>query len=246
MLGPLAIVAAVYVLVHVLPAGQEASESSLSPDTIAMATFDTMTRLAIAYVLAIACAVPLAISATMNRTTEAILLPIFDILESVPILALFPVVIMVFVNYFHSLDGAAVFILFMTMLWNIVFPLIGGLQIIPGDVIAAAKVFGVEGFAFVRRVLLPALVPQMVTGSILAMAQGWNIIIVAEVLHTYIPGGTSAQDLFGIGSILVDASANAQNGVFLEAVFALVVVIGLLNLLVWQRLLHISQRFRFE
>ena len=42
------------------------------------------------------------------------------------------------------------------------------------------------------------MVPYIVTGSLLAWAGGWNIIIVAEVLHTYIPGG--ARDLFGIGS----------------------------------------------
>ena len=47
------------------------------------------------------------------------------------------------------------------------------------------------------------------------MAQGWNLIIVAEVMHTYILHGTTSQDLFGLGSILVNASASGQNSVFL-------------------------------
>ncbi|HUO56442.1 MAG TPA: ABC transporter permease subunit, partial [Candidatus Paceibacterota bacterium] len=157
----------------------------------------------------------------------------------------FPVVVILFVNV-GFLNGAAIFILFVSMLWSLVFTLVGGLKIIPHDIIDAAHIFGVRGFSFVRRVIFPALVPQFVTGSILAVAQGWNIIIVAEVLRTYIPNGTSAQDLFGIGSILVDASANAQGTVFVESVFAIIIVIAFINFFVWQKLLHYAQRFRFE
>jgi NitT/TauT family transport system permease protein len=212
---------------------------------ILVAALETSARLAVAYVLAVIFAIPLAILATFNATAEAILLPVFDILESVPILALFPVIIMLFIN-FNFLNGAAVFILFLSMLWNIVFTLVGGLKIIPKDIVSAAQIFGIHGFAYFRRVLLPAIVPQLVTGSILAVAQGWNLIIVAEVLRTYIPGGTAAQDLFGVGSILVDAAANSQTMVFIEAVLVMVVIIGLFNFFVWQKLLHYAQKFRFE
>jgi ABC-type anion transport system duplicated permease subunit len=65
-------------------------------------------------------------------------------------------------------------------------------------------------------------------------------------LRTYIPGGTAAQDLFGVGSILVDAAAHSQTEVFIQAVLVMVVIIGLLNFFVWQKLLHFAQRFRFE
>ena len=173
------------------------------------------------------------------------LLPVFDVLESVPVLALFPVFIMIFVR-FNFLSGAAVFILFLAMLWNIVFTVVGGIKMIPKEIIAAARVFGLSGFALIRRVTIPAIVPQLVTGSILAMAQGWNLIIVAEVLRTYIPGGTSADDLFGVGSILVDSVAHAQTHVFVTCVFVMVVLIALLNFFVWQKLLHFAQRFRFD
>lgn len=245
ILGPLAVVAVVYFITVLYPALAAPSGAPITWTTIVAATMATMARLLIAYALALVCAVPLAILVTMNRTVEELLLPVFDILQSVPILALFPVVVILFVNV-GFLNGAAIFILFASMLWSLVFTLVGGLKIIPHDITDAAHIFGVRGFAYVRRVLLPALVPQFVTGSILAVAQGWNIIIVAEVLRTYIPGGTSAQDLFGIGSILVDASANAQNAVFVKAVFAIIVVIAFINFFVWQKLLHYAQRFRFE
>lgn len=246
LVGPLIILLLVFGLLRLFPflAAHEPGEA-VSYDTIIVATFATMARLAVAYVLAVAAAVPLALAVTSSRTVEAVLLPLFDVLESVPILALFPVIIMVFVQ-FNSLNGAAICIIFLTMVWNIVFTVVGGLKVIPQDILYAAEVFGVRGLSRLRRVILPSVVPQLVTGSILAVAQGWNIIIVAEVLHTYIPGGTSAQDLFGIGSMLVAASASGQSEVFLAAVVAMVIVIALLNFFVWQRLLHFSQRFRFE
>lgn len=245
ILGPLAIVALIYLIARFFPFIAAPSGQPISFQLILVAALETSTRLAIAYILAVVCAIPLAILATYNSTAEAILLPVFDILESVPILALFPVIIMLFIN-FNFLNGAAIFILFLSMLWNIVFTLVGGLKIIPKDIVSAAQIFGIKGFAYFRRVLLPAIVPQLVTGSILAVAQGWNLIIVAEVLRTYIPGGTAAQDLFGVGSILVDAAANSQTMMFIQAVLVMVVIIGLFNFFVWQKLLHYAQKFRFD
>ncbi len=245
ILGPLAVVLLMYLVFAFYPVLAAPAGAALPLSTIVLAALSTCARLAIAYVLAVAVAVPLAILVTENAALEAFFLPVFDILESVPILALFPVVIILFIQ-FNFLNGAAIFILFLSMLWNIVFTLVGGLKMIPKDIAYAARVFGVRGFSYVRRIILSAIVPQLVTGSILAVAQGWNLIIVAEVLHTYIPGGTSAQDLFGVGSTLVSAAANAQTPVFLAAVFVMVVVIALLNFFVWQKLLHYAQRFRFE
>lgn len=245
LLGPLVIVAAVYFLTILYPSFGAPAGSQISFAAVLEAALATCARLATAYALAVVCAVPLSVFVASNRRAEAILLPVFDILQSVPILALFPVIVILFVNV-GFLNGAAICILFLSMLWNIVFTLVGGLNLIPHDIIDAAHIFGIKGFSFFRRVQLPGIVPQLVTGSILAVAQGWNLTIVAEVLRTYIPGGTSAQDLFGIGSILVDASANAQTAVFVQAVLVMVVIIGLFNFFVWQKLLHYAQRFRFE
>jgi len=244
VLGPLFIVALVFLLVNVLPPAA-VPHASIPLSTILLATLHTFIRLAIAYVLAVAVAVPLALLATSSHTIEEFLLPVFDILESVPILALFPVFVVLFLQ-FGFLNGAAIFILFLTMLWDIVTTLVGGVKIIPKEIYQAAHAFGVRGTALFTQVTLPALVPQLVTGSIIAVAQGWNLIIVAEVLHTYIPGGTTEQDLFGIGAILVKAASAGDHGTFVMAVFVIVVLIAVLNLVLWQRLLHYSQRFRFD
>lgn len=242
--GPFVIIALIYAAYAIYPLVTPSS-GTVSMSTLLLAALATLGRLTVAYILAVICAVPLALLATKSKTLEAVLLPIFDVLESVPILAVFPVILILFIRV-DFLNGAAIFILFLNMLWNIVFALIGGLKVIPKDIGYAAQVFGVHGFAYVRRVILPAVFPPLVTGSILAVADGWNIIIVAEALHAYIPHGTAAQDLFGIGTILVSAAANAQNDIFLAAIVVMVSLIALLNFFVWQKLLHFAQRFRFE
>lgn len=245
LLGPLIVVGLMLIAVRYFQIHPANGSDIVSYKTLAIATLATMARLGIAYALALVVSIPLALIATANGITEAIFLPVFDILESIPILAFFPVLIIIFIN-FNFLNGAAIFILFLAMLWNIVFTLVGGLKIIPQDITFAAKVFNLKGFSYFNKVVLPAIFPQIVTGSILAVAQGWNIIIVAEVLHVYIPNGTASQDLFGIGSILVKAAGEGSMNIFIAAVIVMVLVIAFINFFVWQNLLKHAQRYRFE
>ncbi len=212
---------------------------------ILLGTGYTLIRLFCAYILALVCAIPLALISTSSPLAEKIFLPTFDILESIPILAFFPILILFFIHIGFA-NGAAIFILFISMLWNIVFTVAGGLKIIPQDITFAAQVFGIKKWNYFRQIVLPSIFPEMVTGSILAFAQGWNIIIVAEVIHTYMPFGTHANDLQGIGSILVDASATGQTSVFVVCLGIMIIVIGLFNYFIWQRLIHYAERFKFE
>ncbi len=205
----------------------------------------TFLRLLLAYVFAIVLSIPLSLLITRNQTLERILLPLFDILQSVPVLAFFPVIILIFVNS-HFLNGAAVFIFFLTMLWSIVFSIVGGLRVIPNDIKSAAHIFQIKNWVNLKKITIPAIVPYLITGSLLAWAQGWNIIIVAEVLHTYILNGSASQDLFGVGSILVHSSANGNQTDFFLAIAFMMIFIGIFNFFVWQRLLTYSEKFKFE
>lgn len=209
------------------------------------ATFATFFRLTLAYILALAAAIPLAMLITSTPKLERVFLPFFDILQSVPALAFFPVIVLVFIkaNFF---DGAAIFILFLSMLWNLVFSMVGGLKQIPADIESAASVFKSCGFKKLTNITLPAIFPYIITGSLLAWAQGWNVIIVAEVLHNYIPKGNTAYDLFGLGSLLVNASYHGNNSVFLVSILVIIIMIILLNFFVWQKLLHFAERYKFD
>ncbi len=243
--GPLLVVLILFIVVKFFSGSSFAIVEKFSLDDLVKALLATSLRLLIAYILALVVAVPLALFATSSRSAETIFLPVFDILESVPALAFFPILIVFFVRL-DFLNGAAIFILFLSMLWNIVFTLVGGLKIIPKDIKDAAQIFGIRGWNYFRKVLLPAIFPELVTGSILAVAQGWNITIIAEVLHVYIPGGNASHDLFGIGSILVQAASGGKTDLFIVALVLMVLMIALLNFFLWQKLLRYAERFKFE
>ena len=232
-------------LVHFVHPHNAFDISRVSFGDISRGTLNTFYRMALAFILSLAVSVPLALFMAGTPRRQRILLPIADILQSVPVLAFFPVVAAFFVAN-NAFELAAVFVIFIQMVWNIVFPVVGGLQTIPDDVKSAALVFNVRGARKLWYITLPALFPFIVTGSLLAWAQGWTIVIVAEVLHTYLPNGNTSQDLLGLGSLLVDSNAQGKNGVFLAALAAMILLVTLLNLAVWQPLLHFSQRFRFD
>jgi NitT/TauT family transport system permease protein len=213
--------------------------------TVLRATGATLLRIVTAYIFSVIIAVPLALWITKSERGEKIFLPVVDVLESIPILAFFPVIILIFIKG-NFLEGAAIFVLTISMLWTILFSLIGGIKLIPETINDVAKVFNIKGLFKLRTITIPAMLPELVTGSILAVAGGWNIIIVAEVLHTYISGGTTAQDLFGLGSLMVQSSAEGNTALFLIALVAMVLVIALTNIFVWQRLLRLSERYRFD
>lgn len=230
---------------HLISATTPFSLNEVSPLTLVSASINTLFRLSLAYILAIICSIPLALLITSTPKLEKVLLPIFDIVQSIPALAFFPIIVLLFLQ-FNFFEGAAIFILFMAMVWNLVFTMIGGLKTIPQDIKAAASVFGARGAKLTRFVTLPAVFPYLVTGSMLAWGQAWNIVIVAEVLHTYIPGSNSSTDLVGLGSLLANSTAQGKNSIFLASLAVMIILIGSLNFFIWQRLLRATERYKFD
>jgi len=202
-------------------------------------------RLFIAYIISLVFGVALALLAISSRKVESILLPVFDILESVPILVFFPVIILFCVSY-GFLNAAAVLIISLNMIWNIVFACIGGLRLIPEDIAAVGRVFRLSLWQRFWKITLPALFPYILTGSLLAWAEGWNMLIVAEVLKTYVSKSLAPSDLFGIGSVLVQASVDADTKMFFGAVIMIILTVVVINVFVWQPLLRTSEKYKFD
>lgn len=217
----------------------------ISPLLILDASSNTLLRLAIAYILSLMFSIPAALAITHSENLEKILLPIVDIIQSIPVLAFFPVIVLAFVK-FNLLDGAAIFILFISMTWSILFSMVGGIKTIPEDIHEAAKVFGAKGIKKTLYVILPSIFPSIITGSFLAWGAGWNISIVAEALHSFIPNGSRSQDLLGLGSLLVNAFYDSKNSVFLVSLTTMILIITFLNFFVWQKLLHLAERYKFD
>ncbi|MES2225812.1 MAG: ABC transporter permease subunit [Patescibacteria group bacterium] len=218
---------------------------SVTASTLLSALGASLMRLMVAYIFALIVGVALGMLAERGRRIESALLPIFDVLESMPVLAFFPVIIILFLRA-NLLEGAAIFIIFFSMVWNIAFSVVGGLKQTPADVRAIGKVFELTYWQRFWKILLPAIFPAILTGSILSFADGWNIVIVAEALKAYAPNAASAHDLFGIGSILVRSSTNGDTSTLIAAMTLLVIAVVLVNVAVWQPLLAYAERFKFE
>lgn len=232
-------------IIHSISPQTSVNLNEISPSTIILAAFNTLFRLTIAYIFSLLFSIPITLVITSSEKLEKVLLPVADIIQSIPVLAFFPVIILVFLK-FDFFDGAAIFILFTAMVWNIVFSMIGGIKTVPEDIQNASRVFGARGVKKLMHVTLPAIFPSIVTGSFLAWAQGWNISIVAEALHAFIPNGSTSQDLFGLGSLLVNSFSQSKNAVFFASLISMVLVITIFNFFVWQKLLHIAERFKFD
>lgn len=241
----IAVVTLIFLVLHFANPNNTFDINQISWVDIFMASINTLARLFVAYILSLIFSIPLALLITSTPKVEKILLPVFDIVQSIPVLAFFPIVV-VFFTVNHAFELAAIFILFISMLWNLVFTMVGGLKAIPEDVKSAAKIFKVNGIRKLLYITLPAIFPFITTGSLLAWGQGWSIVIVAEVLHTYIPHGTVSQDLLGLGSLMVDSFAQGKNSVFLAALATMILIISFLNFVVWQKLLHLTEHFRFD
>lgn len=211
---------------------------------LATASGYTLLRLLVSYLISLPIAILLAVLVTANQRAESVLLPAFDVLQSVPVLAFFPVAVLAFAQV-GLLEGAAILVLVLTMLFNIMFSLIVALHTIPEDVELAAHNYGATGWRYLWYILIPATFPALVTGSILAWGQAWNISIVAE----YINYGSIHHYLPGLGSTLDQAASSTGSGdttLFIVALLALVVLVIVLNRVVWQPLINLSERFKFE
>lgn len=225
-----------------IPSSQTVTQ--LSVGDLLVAAGYTLLRLTAAYFVSLFLAIALALIVTSHHVLEELLLPVLDVLQSVPVLAFFPIAIVAFARAGVP-EAGAIFVLVMDMMWSIVFNMVGAIHAIPQDVRYAADSFGARGWKFIPNVLLPATFPAIVTGSILAWGQAWNIIIVAE----FISFGTIRQVLPGLGSTLDQAAASAGEGdttLFIAALLVLVALVIILNKFIWHPLINLSERFKFD
>jgi NitT/TauT family transport system permease protein len=200
----------------------------------------TFIRLFVAYICALVATFVVMIVVTAHRKIEYFILPILDILQSVPVLAFFPLIIVAFANL-HLPELSAQIVLFVAMTWSVMFGALGGWHQIPQDIFDAAQIYGASGLSKFIKVIFPAIVPNLITGSILSFGAGWNVIIISE----YINYGNIQIRLPGLGSLL-SSSAGHDSGIFIAALVVLVLIITLLNRLVWHRLMDYSEKYKFE
>ena len=244
--------AAIYLAVPVAAAAYAASlGSSLGGfvDFLPLASVDvtfSFLRMVAAYALSLVFSLAYGYYAATHRGGERVMIPVLDILQSIPILGFFPFAIAIFAEAtpgsFFGPNFASVFLIFTSMAWNMVFGVYESLKTLPGDLKEAADTFGLRGYLLFRRVLFPATVNRLVYNSVLSWTAGWFFLVEAEIFSTT----SSNFTLPGIGSYLLISAQHGSLSEFLAGIVILVLVIALLDFFVWRPLGRWAERFRYD
>jgi len=218
----------------------------LSPSVLPAYAGYSLLRMMLAYVLSLAFTLIYGRIAATNRRAEVVMVPLLDILQSIPILSFLPAVTLALVAAFpHSnigLELASVILIFTSQAWNMTFSFYHSERTLPTDLQEVSTVTRLRPWRRFLVLELPSSMIGLIWNSMMSWAGGWFFLMASEQLTI---GGRSFQ-LPGLGSYL-QAAANAGNtGAILLGLAALVALIVLLDLLFWRPLVAWADKFKVE
>jgi NitT/TauT family transport system permease protein len=203
----------------------------------------TLLRVFIALVIALLWTIPVGFAVGSNPRVAAWLQPVVQVVASVPATALFPVLIAWLAVLYGGLNLAAILLMLLGTQWYLLFNIIAGAAAIPQDLKYTSSLLGVKGWERWRTLILPALFPFIVTGSITASGGAWNASIVAE----YVQFHGQTLSVVGIGSVIASATAAGNYLLLLAATLSMILTVVLINRLLWRRLYRLAAgRYNME
>jgi NitT/TauT family transport system permease protein len=209
-------------------------------------TFSTISRIIITLAISVLWGVSFGILAATNRIASLILTPIIDLLQSVPILGYFPMVIaFLFALGPWGIEISVIVLLFASMAWSIFFGVVGAIRGIPTNVTESARSFGLTGWRYIRHVILPAIVPAVVSGANLAWCDGWFFIIAAEYIQYQ--GTVITPPSGGLGYLLAQAAYEYKDMTLAITLLVFITfIVVYFNTLTWHRLMEKASTGTFK
>jgi NitT/TauT family transport system permease protein len=175
-----------------------------------------------------------------------ILIPILDILQSVPILGFLTFTVTFFMALFPGqvmgAELACIFVIFTSQAWNMAFSFYQSLTTLPTDLQEAARSFRLSPWQKFWRLDVPFAVPGLVWNTMLSMSGGWFFVVASEAVTV----GHTTFALPGIGSYVALALQQKDLRAIFYAIIAMLVVILLYDQLLFRPLVAWSGKFRFE
>ncbi|HEY6432492.1 MAG TPA: ABC transporter permease subunit [Acetobacteraceae bacterium] len=185
-------------------------------------------------------------AAAKSRRASVVLIPLLDILQSVPILGFLTFTVIFFMNLFPGrvlgLELAAIFAIFTSQAWNMAFSLYQSLRTVPGDLMEAAISFQLTPWQRFWRLEVPFAMPGLVWNTMLSMSGGWFFVVASEAISV----GNNNWKLPGIGSYVALALERRDIAAVGWAIATMLVVILLYDQLLFRPLVAWSAKFRFE
>ncbi|MBY0573333.1 MAG: ABC transporter permease subunit [Undibacterium sp.] len=219
---------------------------SLDPSYLPYYLLRTILRMFTALACALLFSFAFAAIAVKSATAEKFMVPLLDILQSVPILGFQAIAIAPFIALFSGdllgVECAAIFAIFTSQAWNMAFSLYQSMRNVPSELNEAARIFRLSGWQRFWRLELPFAMPGLLWNMMMSMSGGWFFLVAAEAISV------AGQDikLPGIGSYIAVA-IEAKNGLAITwAIFAMLAGIVLYDQLFFRPLLAWADKFRFE
>ncbi len=229
-------------------------ETYVGYTTLAFYTAASLLRIFVAYLIALAWTLGAGILIARNERASKLLIPVFDVVQSIPGTALFPILILLVVNPLKenafALNLASILLLLTGMQWYLLFNIVGAVKGLPTDMLEASAAYGIKGRRFIGEILLPASFPAILIGSIQAWGGGWNATIVSEYITGDPSNPTAAHTVPGLGGLLQTATNYPDLYVSAVVITAVVLIMTMsvlaINRLVWRRLLRKAEKFKME
>jgi nitrate/nitrite transport system permease protein len=188
----------------------------------------SLLRVAAGFSLAAVVGIPVGFAIGRFKALNAMLSPIVSLLRPVSPLAWLPLGLLLF----KSADPAAIWTIFICSIWPMIINTAVGVTRVPQDYLNVARVLDLSEWKVLTRVLLPAVLPYVLTGVRLSIGTAWLVIVAAEMLT----GGT------GIGFWLWDEWNNLK----VEHIVIAIFIIGIVGLVLEVLLMQLARRFTYE
>lgn len=218
---------------------------SLRPEALPWYSLYSLLRMAAAYVLSVIFTLIYGYLAARSRRNEQIMIPVLDVLQSVPILSFLPVVLLslsAFIPTGIATEAAAIILIFTSQAWNLTFAFYQALKTIPRDLHEASSIFQFNFWQRFKTVEFPFFQISFIWNSMMSWSGGWFFLMAAEMF-------TVEQKDFrlqGLGSYLKEAVIMNDGMALFYGLLTLLLIIVALDQFVWRPLIAWSTRFKLE
>ena len=224
----------------------QAAPISLSPEALPLYTLRTVLRMLAALAASLLFTLTYATLAAKSRRAERVLIPLLDVLQSVPVLGYVSFTAVFFVSLFPGntlgAELAAIFAIFTSQAWNMAFSFYQSLRMVPGDLDEACRSVRSSPWQRFWRLEVPFAMPGLVWNSMMSMSGGWFFVVAAEAISV----GDVQIALPGVGSYVARAIEERNLACVGWAIVAMSVAIVLYDQLLFRPLVAWSEKFRFE
>ena len=225
-----------------------AKSTAVSLDPIHLPEYAARTtlRMFVALVVSLVFTFTYATLAAKSRRAELLLVPLLDILQSVPIFGFISVTVVFFMSLVPGrvlgAEFAAIFAIFTSQAWNMAFSFYQSLRTVPIELIEASRSFRLSAWMRFWRVEVPFAMPQLIWNMMVSMSGSWFFVVASEAITV----GKTTITLPGIGSYIALAIERKSLTAVCWAIGTMLIVILIYDQMLFRPLVAWADRFRFE